>query len=111
MAVGVTPAVLGLVLAVGCGDAGDAGEMPWNDLEVTSGDVTLHVWTYGGHEGAPVLLFLHGGPGESHDYLTGFSRHASPELRLVWSRAIRPGSMEMPCSKTCSTMERPPRRA
>src|SRR5262245_16265472 len=89
----VALAVLGLGLTVGCGDDAGVGsadaappdaEFPWSDFEVTSGDVTLHVWTYGGHDGAPVMLLLNGGPGFSHDYMLGFSNYASPELRLVW---------------------------
>jgi pimeloyl-ACP methyl ester carboxylesterase len=60
------------------------GPPVWNDFLVESGDVTLHVWTYGGHDGSPVMLLLSGGPGFSHDYMTAFAGYASPELRLVW---------------------------
>jgi proline iminopeptidase len=52
------------------------------EADVTNGDVTLHVRSYGG-PGHDALVVLHGGPGMSTDYLEPLSALASPSLRVV----------------------------
>jgi proline iminopeptidase len=72
------------VSASGCNGSTDLSQLPHRDFAVTSGDVTLHVWTVGGNDTSPVLLVLNGGPGVSHDYMDAFGCYASADFRVVF---------------------------
>lgn len=56
----------------------------FEERSVRSGDAELFVRTVGGGPDSEALVVLHGGPGLSHDYLTGLSALASPDLRVVF---------------------------
>jgi proline iminopeptidase len=54
------------------------------DLEVASGDTTLHVHEVGDPKAPQVLIAIHGGPGLASDYLAPLARLAGPGRRVVF---------------------------
>jgi pimeloyl-ACP methyl ester carboxylesterase len=54
-----------------------------NTMIVRSDDADLHVRTAGGNPDGETLVVLHGGPGLSHDYMSGLVELASPDLRIA----------------------------
>jgi proline iminopeptidase len=82
-----------LVTAVGasaCGAGGvapaepaSAYRLPIQEREIEAGDVTLHMRTAGEPEAGEVLITIHGGPGNSSDYMLSLEQLASEGLAIV----------------------------
>lgn len=53
------------------------------ELRVPDGDVTLHVRIAGDANAPAVLVALHGGPGNSSDYMVSLEQLAGPQLAVV----------------------------
>jgi len=53
------------------------------ELEVTADDVTLHARIAGNEDAPAVLVALHGGPGNSSDYMISLEQLAGPQLAVV----------------------------
>jgi pimeloyl-ACP methyl ester carboxylesterase len=67
------------LLSAGCrAEALDASE-----IQVRSGDVSLHVYLAGDPGSGHTLMALHGGPGMASDYMVSLEQLASPDLAVV----------------------------
>jgi proline iminopeptidase len=53
------------------------------DLEIPSGDVTIHAHEVGDPRAPEVLIAIHGGPGLASDYMAPLARLAGPGRRVV----------------------------
>jgi pimeloyl-ACP methyl ester carboxylesterase len=77
-----TLCALALVL-VGVGACAQPSKPAIKLLSVLAGDVTLHVRVVGDPAAGGVLIVLHGGPGNSSDYMRSLEALASEQLAVV----------------------------
>lgn len=74
------------VLLGACGggeDAAPAARPPVQELTVPSGDVRLHVRTFGSADASRTTVAVHGGPGLSLDAMAAFDRLQGADRRVV----------------------------
>jgi pimeloyl-ACP methyl ester carboxylesterase len=85
-------AVVYTLLLASCGQpaatpTAEPGSMPTRavaqELKVQADDVTLHVRIAGDPKAGDVLIAIHGGPGNSSDYMISLEQLASAELTVV----------------------------
>jgi pimeloyl-ACP methyl ester carboxylesterase len=66
-----------------CGEKEMPTELPFEELRVPADDVTLHVRIAGPTQAKGVLIAIHGGPGNSSDYMVSLEQLASSEFTVV----------------------------
>jgi hypothetical protein len=54
-----------------------------NEIVVQTDDVTLHVRIAGNHEAEEILIAIHGGPGNSSDYMVSLEELQNDEIAVV----------------------------
>jgi proline iminopeptidase len=92
----VRRSLLALALAVAAPARADDGR----ELEVHTGDATLHVRVVGPDHARRTLIVIHGGPGLTYDYLLPLGRLAGADRRVVFydqrgsGRSLRPLSRD-----------------
>jgi proline iminopeptidase len=72
-----------LAILLGVAACGQVEKPLFRELKVPSGDVTLHVRIAGNAEAGDVLITLHGGPGNSSDYVVSLEQLASAKLAVL----------------------------
>lgn len=81
---GVLSAIVLIVLLVLCGCGSGSETAPRvRELDVDAPGVTLHVRAVGEADAEAVLIAIHGGPGNSSDYMVSLEELAGEELRVV----------------------------
>lgn len=60
-----------------------ANEIPSVEIEIPAGDVTLHARVAGDLDGGDVLIAIHGGPGNSSDYMISLEELTGNDLAVV----------------------------
>jgi pimeloyl-ACP methyl ester carboxylesterase len=70
-------------LLLGLTACGQVETPRFEELKVSADDVTLHVRIAGNPEAGNVLIGIHGGPGNSSDYMISLEQLASAELTVV----------------------------
>jgi len=77
-------ALLAMLLGMAaCGEKATPTESAFRELRVPADDVTLHVRIAGYPKAGDVLIAIHGGPGNSSDYMLSLEQLASGEFAVV----------------------------
>lgn len=77
-------ALLAMLLGMAaCGEKAMPTKPPFRELRVPADDVTLYVRIAGDPKATNVLIAIHGGPGNSSDYMVSLEQLASTKLAVV----------------------------